>query len=478
MGALSACTPAQLLALQQIQQQNQDRLNAEEQGQLDNLAKGNTNPTPSNGANNDFEETKPPIDDESELLLQPEDFSEQEPELEELKIVDIEEAEFTNEEEVVIEEESVEPELPPVESKPEDVEPLVINGKTFVCAKRAMINLRWGQFKFNQNQAKAQVWPGSIRVKNGIVRTIKPLKFEGKDKMVPTPNPSLVGWKSVTKPHWDGISVMVLAPMDGPEPEIKIRTGHGTKTYKFSELNNLNEKKVVDRLGNQVEVRSKVLKKPLFCALPDPEPRPRACAPRALVKMRWGQFRFNKDIKRARKWPGQIRVTNGEVHAVRRLKFESRDRLFPRPLQPNLLNFLTATSVHWDGVTALLFANPEGPDAQVNFKLPGINRTISWSDLDGFKAKKRIDLRGNMVEIKAELLPSLSEARPELDFPCEFKELPDQKPEVEVPIDAQVDEFSDPESIEKPSEPVEELDPETLPDEPTVEEEPSTEETP
>lgn len=467
VSALSACTPEQLLALQQIQQQegldtSLDPVEIEKKVKetlADNVKPSTDKPSESDDLIdlNDFEVELDPENEEPDPELEA---------IDELDIEEVEELEFSTEEEASIEDEPAIPVLPPVEEKEEDVEPVVINGRRLICARKAIINLRWGQLKFNKLQKKAQKWRGSIKVNHGIVKVLKPIKFEGRDKMVRSSNPSLVGWQTITKPHWDGVSLMVLAPQDGPEPEVLIRTGHGARKYTFSQLKNLHEVKKVDRLGNRVEIGSRVFKTPRFCEIVKPDPKPIACAPRALVKMRWGQFRFNKNIKRARKWPGQIQVRNGAVALLKRLKFEKKDRLVSNSKE---IKFLTATTVHWDGLTAMLFADPQEQATSVSFKLPGVNKTLRWSQLDGFKARRIIDFRGNKVEVSIEELPSIAEVRPGLNFPCEFKSLPEPQPVEELPNEEVIDEFNDPESVAKPVDPVVDIDPDTLVEEPVVE---------
>lgn len=127
------------------------------------------------------------------------------------------------------------------------------------CA-HAIVRLRWGQPKLNNDVAKGTTWNGKISVTNGKIRLLKTIRFEGKDHMRPTGSPSSIAWTSFTKPHWDGVEAMIVAAPNGPEPMITVHDGFDTKTWAMHELAGLNDLKLpADEMGNYTQIRGKLL---------------------------------------------------------------------------------------------------------------------------------------------------------------------------------------------------------------------------
>lgn len=122
---------------------------------------------------------------------------------------------------------------------------------------RVKLTFKFGQLNGSSAFKGRKTWNGSISVINGKVKLRKMIKFEGNDRMKRTPDPSRIAWKTETTRHYDGIEAVVKRNKSSNIPTIiTIRSGHGSRTYRFQNLKSFENSYVVDLKLNKVKLNS------------------------------------------------------------------------------------------------------------------------------------------------------------------------------------------------------------------------------
>jgi hypothetical protein len=75
------------------------------------------------------------------------------------------------------------------------------------------VRIQWGQFPADRDQEVARNWTGAIRISRGALLVRGVIRFEdATDRVLPREQPTEVQFTSATRPHNDGLVLMVIDP--------------------------------------------------------------------------------------------------------------------------------------------------------------------------------------------------------------------------------------------------------------------------
>ena len=140
--------------------------------------------------------------------------------------------------------------------------------------RRTYVRILWGQLdgRFDPATERPEIepvdWSGSIKVTEGAVALKRTILFERRtDHRLPRASRDSVAWKSFPGPHYDGVLVCLITPVeDGAvSGEMIFETPQFSTTLAIDLLDGFHETTVVDDLGNAVSIRAAV-REPQGCA--------------------------------------------------------------------------------------------------------------------------------------------------------------------------------------------------------------------
>lgn len=115
--------------------------------------------------------------------------------------------------------------------------------------------IQWGYVTKNPTDSSALSWPGSVSISRGEVSVTERVLFEDGDFVLEQSDPSMVGFKTVTTTHWDGIMVKFNPEQGVGNNVVTINAGDFSKRYLLSDLLTVNERHVLDN-GREVLINS------------------------------------------------------------------------------------------------------------------------------------------------------------------------------------------------------------------------------
>lgn len=139
-----------------------------------------------------------------------------------------------------------------------DPQPTVADVDTMPVDSLYAIRVVWGQLEGNPDAQSVIDWTGAVSVDRGHLGLMRTIAFEfPTDHLVrPRPNPQTVEFVSFTKPHFDGLQLVLHeAPGDGPTT-FSFRTGPYSNTWTVDELLGTNLVIPVDDEGNAVSINA------------------------------------------------------------------------------------------------------------------------------------------------------------------------------------------------------------------------------
>ncbi len=142
-----------------------------------------------------------------------------------------------------------------------DEDPEVISIGAAVTTDVYVVRLAWGLLEGDSSNTAVTDWSGSISVDQGAVVVERLLRFEKDDHIVrPRVDRTVIDLVSTTIPHWDGLLITVLDPiddtLDAVENVLHISLGDFEISYTTLQLVELEEIHDVDLLGNQFSVNA------------------------------------------------------------------------------------------------------------------------------------------------------------------------------------------------------------------------------
>jgi hypothetical protein len=142
-----------------------------------------------------------------------------------------------------------------------------------------LLGIRWGQLECNESVETLAQWDGFLQVTKGLVIPIQPAAWETggeyrqgcDDILYEQRNHLTLEWRSSTVPCWDGLIVLIAVPERAePAPMVTIHTEKWESINDFEDLVDIHRIIPVDRLGNEVEILTKLIRMPE----PADEPKP------------------------------------------------------------------------------------------------------------------------------------------------------------------------------------------------------------
>lgn len=141
-------------------------------------------------------------------------------------------------------------------------------------------------------------------------------------------------------------------------------------------------------------------------ALPIPDgPDDESLVVRRTLMVVWGQPIANPDAPAPVKWDGSISSDVAFIKPLRKVRFESGDKLYPDG-DPRAVTFSTTTKPHHDGlIVRLIVPKDKIAGGTVTFDTDVFTRTVPLADLlNGYHEMAKVDDDGNIV--RADTLPN------------------------------------------------------------------------
>jgi hypothetical protein len=103
-------------------------------------------------------------------------------------------------------------------------------------------------------------WSGTLHMNGGLIVVERAIAFERNDSIARIDS-ATIGWISHTGPHFDGIQVKLVVPLDsafcgGCTPSLELSTGPYSRTFSLAELLALDVLSPVDSCGNAISITS------------------------------------------------------------------------------------------------------------------------------------------------------------------------------------------------------------------------------
>jgi len=120
------------------------------------------------------------------------------------------------------------------------------------------IRITWGLLEFDSTATEIINWNGSASITRGTLGVMKTIRFEGNDHIVlPRTDRKSVQWVSATKPHYDGI-VLIIVDRDtlNVDGEFTFTTDQYSRTFTYEELDSLELVETVTPEGHEVSIQA------------------------------------------------------------------------------------------------------------------------------------------------------------------------------------------------------------------------------
>ncbi|MCA9552227.1 MAG: hypothetical protein KC933_19460 [Myxococcales bacterium] len=118
------------------------------------------------------------------------------------------------------------------------------------------VTLLWGKLRPDPRETDVTDWSGVLHVDGGAIAAVRPIRFEAQDALRRGDDRSTLGWVSHTRPHHDGVHVLIRVPLT-PEARtgsLNLRTVAYSVQIPLGQLTHL--ERVVDVGDNQVAINA------------------------------------------------------------------------------------------------------------------------------------------------------------------------------------------------------------------------------
>jgi len=117
------------------------------------------------------------------------------------------------------------------------------------------VRVLWGQLEGNREADSTVVWDGSFAVSSGALAVLRTIAFEPRtDHLLRRDNRQTVAFESKTRPHFDGLLLLVHDLANDPTATLTMQTGPYSASWTFAELRDADLLIPVDDLGNAVSI--------------------------------------------------------------------------------------------------------------------------------------------------------------------------------------------------------------------------------
>jgi hypothetical protein len=117
------------------------------------------------------------------------------------------------------------------------------------------VRVLWGQLRGNPAAESTTVWDGNFTVSSGGLAVLRTIAFELRtDYLLPRDNRQVVPFRSQTRPHFDGLLLLVHDRDNDPNATLTMTTRAFTRSWTFEELRDADLLIPVDDIGNAVSI--------------------------------------------------------------------------------------------------------------------------------------------------------------------------------------------------------------------------------
>ena len=118
------------------------------------------------------------------------------------------------------------------------------------------------------------------------------------------------------------------------------------------------------------------------------------------IRITWGLHEFDSTATEIVDWSGNASVNKGILAVTRVIRFEQNDHLILPRSDVKVMEWISQTKVHFDGVTlVILDTDTTNTPGEFTISLPLYNRTFSFSELDSMAILEDVGTAGNQVAI-------------------------------------------------------------------------------
>jgi hypothetical protein len=113
------------------------------------------------------------------------------------------------------------------------------------------VRVLWGQLRGNPAAESTTVWDGNFTVSSGGLAVLRTIAFELRtDYLLPRDNRQVVPFRSQTRPHFDGLLLLVHDRDNDPNATLTMTTRAFTRSWTFEELRDADLLIPVDDIGD------------------------------------------------------------------------------------------------------------------------------------------------------------------------------------------------------------------------------------
>lgn len=126
-------------------------------------------------------------------------------------------------------------------------------------AKAYFLRLKWGLLEYDSTATARVDWSGSVVITRGNLAALHKIAFEPGDYIQrPRNSRKEIAFFSVTKPHFDGLLLMIVdKDTVATEGMLTITLGSYSRTFSYAELDSLDLVEAVDAEGHEVSMVSR-----------------------------------------------------------------------------------------------------------------------------------------------------------------------------------------------------------------------------
>jgi hypothetical protein len=169
------------------------------------------------------------------------------------------------------------------------------------------VRLVWGQLRGNPDAEDIIDWSGTISVDHGAVAVARTVRFEDADGIVrPRPDAQTLGITSHTRPHHDGLVLLIADRAAGGANALHIDLGPASFDIPLDTLADTREVRRIDDAGNRVALEAVLVR--------DGEPEAPDCA-QGFLQGRWRQTGEHRG-RFAGRWTEADGESNGYIAGI------------------------------------------------------------------------------------------------------------------------------------------------------------------
>ena len=118
------------------------------------------------------------------------------------------------------------------------------------------LRITWGLLEGDSTATEVIDWNGSAEINKGTLVVMRKIRFESNDQVLRRDNRRKVEFKSLTKPHFDGLMFAVIDNDDSTDAEgtFTFKAGEYEKTLTFAEMDSLELVEPVGAGGHEVSI--------------------------------------------------------------------------------------------------------------------------------------------------------------------------------------------------------------------------------